>query len=35
VAEPVLNVRMGLEFMESRRVIQEVLDRVAVPEYVS
>jgi MoxR-like ATPase len=33
VAEPVLNVRLGLEPMDARRVIQEVLDRVAVPEY--
>lgn len=33
VAEPVLSVRLGLEPQESCGVIQEVLDRVSVPEY--
>ena len=33
VVFPVLSVRLGLEINESRRVIQEVLDAVAVPEY--
>ena len=30
---PVLGVRLGLEINEANRVIQEVLDAVAVPEY--
>ena len=30
---PVLSVRLGLEINEANRVIQEVLDDVAVPEY--
>ena len=30
---PVLSVRIGLEINEATRVIQEVLDAVAVPEY--
>lgn len=33
VAEPVLGVRLGLEIVEARRVIQEVLDAVDVPKY--
>lgn len=33
VAEPVLSVRFGLEATEARSVIQEILSRVAVPEY--
>ena len=30
---PVLSVRLGLETNEANRVIQEVLDAVAVPAY--
>ena len=30
---PVLSVRIGLEIDEASRVIQEVLDAVALPEY--
>ncbi len=33
VAEPVLSVRFGLEATEASSVIQEILSRVAVPEY--
>ena len=33
VVFPVLSVRLGLEINEANRVIQEVLDVVAVPEY--
>jgi MoxR-like ATPase len=33
VAEPVLSVRLGLEATEASSVIQEILSRVAVPEY--
>jgi MoxR-like ATPase len=34
VAFPVLSVRLGLDSDEADRVIQEVLDNVAVPEYM-
>ena len=33
VVEPVLGVRLGLELVEANRVIQDVLEAVAVPEY--
>lgn len=33
VVEPVLGVRLGLDVLEAKRVIQDVLDGVDVPEY--